>query len=730
MVTTLEVEGAEPLRVVRYEGNEALNELFHFDVWITSDDAYLKFADFVGKKASLVLGDPRFAVRRVHGMVRRFELTHQTGRRASYRFELTPLAHRLTLKTDCRIFQGKTAVDIISEVLGGWDLESVSLSVTGSYAVREYCVQYRESDWAFVNRLMEEEGIFFYFDHGETSTKLVIGDAKSAQSPITGDPTVTFRPESGALGDTHEHVTRLAFGEELRTGKVVLRDYNFKMPSVSMEGESAAERDDDLEVYDFPAKFDDPGVGKALAQRWLEARQATKKSGQGSSTCMRFMPGHTFLLGDNADNDIRDDLNIEYLLTRVRHRGAEPDQAAASDVMAYSNEFWVIPAEVPFRPAPRSDKPRVFGAQTAVVTGPGGEEIHTDEHGRIKVQFHWDRLGKGDENSSCWVRVQQPWAGAGWGSVFIPRIGMEVVVEFLEGDPDRPLVTGSVYHASNVPPYGLPGDKTKSTLKSNSSIGGGGFNELRFEDAKGSEEIFIHAQKNWIIVVENDRGMLIKHDEVNKVENNRTRDVLHDETIAIGGTRAKSVGADEVYTITGKKTETIGDNHGLSVGGDQSVTVGGTQTVGVGSHATVGIGGNHTEGVAGNQTIAVGGAFTQNVMMGMTTTAGANVSLTVKKNYTVKVEKDQTFQIMKKATTNVGESWTIVVGKELEVTCGDARLVMKKNGSVSVSGKDVSIKGTGPVKIEGKKIDVKSSGATNVKASGAIKVKGSKITIN
>jgi type VI secretion system secreted protein VgrG len=730
MFSTLEVEGSDALRVVRYRGSEALSELFLFEVWVTSGDVHLKFADFVGKKATLVFGDPSAAGRKLHGMVRRFELAHQTGGRASYRFELVPQAHRLTLTNDCRIFQHESAPQIIQQVLGGFAIESVTASLGGSYATREYCVQYRESDWDFVSRLMEEEGIFYWFEHGDGDAKLVLGDGKSAHNPIAGEATITFRPAAGALGDAHEHVTRLCFGEEVRPGKVTLRDYNFLKPRLALEGESAASVDSDLEIYDYPAKFDEPGAGKSRAARWLEARQASRQSGDGESTVLRFMAGQTFTLGDNAEDDLRDDLNIEYLLTRVEHRGAEPGYADMAEAEAYSNRFWVIPSAVPFRPGQRTPKPRVHGAQTAVVVGPGGEEIHTDEHGRIKVQFHWDRLGKNDENSSCWVRVQQPWAGPGWGTLFIPRIGQEVVVEFLEGDPDRPLVSGAVYHAANVPPYALPGEKTKSTIKSDSSIGGGGFNELRFEDRKGSEEIFLHGQKDWVIVIENDKAQLIKHDEFSKVDHDRTREVGRHETVHVGGNRQKTVDGDEEVIVGGNETITVGKNHAEKIGGNESIEVGGSETLGVSGNRTASIGGNHVEAVVLNHNTAVGGMFAQEVLLDHTVVVGTNASMTVRKNQTIQVNKDRTAQIKEKDTENVGKEKTIIVGDKITIQCGDSNVTIEKNGKITISGKDINVKADGPIKVEGKKLDVKSEGAVKVNASGKIEVKGSNVKIN
>ena len=729
---TLKIEGAEePLRVIRYRGSEAVSDLFEYELFVTTADPYVSFDGTVGKKAELVLGDDERRLRRVNGMVRRFELAHHTRLSTSYRVELVALAHRLTLSNDCRIFQEKAVPDIIEEVLGEWTIETPELRLTGSYEPRVYCVQYRESDWDFINRLMEEEGIFYFFEHGEGDTKLVIADDKSAYRPIAGNPTLPYRPGTGVLGQKEESISRLFFGEEVRSGKVTIRDYNFLIPAVSLEGSSAADVDDDLEVYDYPAKFKDPGGGSQRAKLWLEAHQRTRRSGEGDSTCLRFMAGSTFTLGDTPDVDIRDDLNIDYLITRVELAGAEPQgQNAEMEAEPYRNRFWVIPANVPCRAAQSTQKPRIYGIQTAVVVGPGGEEIHTDEHGRIKVQFHWDRLGNKDENSSCWVRVQQPWGGPGWGHLFIPRMGQEVVVEFLEGDPDRPLVTGAVYHASNVPPYPLPDDKTKSTVKSESSIGGGGYNELRFEDKKGDEEIFIHAEKDWNIVVENDKTLLVRRDETSRVERDRTRTVLRNESVDIGNDRSKTVGNDQTETIRNNKTITVGSNHSETIGADETVNIGANETLSVGSNRTVSVGGNHAEGVAGNQAVAVGGKASLEVGGNMTLAVAGGLTGGIAGESKLSIDKDQQVSVKGSTKEEVGKKKTIIVGDQIQIECGKANVTIKKNGSISISGKDITVKGKGPIKVEGKKLDVQSKGTVNLKASGAIKVKGSKVGVN
>ncbi|MEZ4297420.1 MAG: type VI secretion system tip protein TssI/VgrG [Polyangiaceae bacterium] len=740
---TLEIDGlSAPLRVVRYTGREAMSELFEIELHVVSEDAKLGLADTVGKAASFTFGPDPEAPRHLRGIVRRFEYLYHRGRHATFRAMVVPAAFRLTLRRDNRIFQGKSVPDILKAVLGGASIEDHTLALSGSYPAREYCVQYRETDWAFISRLMEEEGIFYFFEHGADATKLVIGDSPSVHNPIDGEASVKFHAGETAIG---ERIHLLHYGEELRPGKVTMRDYNFKTPALSLESAAAAGVDADLEIYDYPGNYGDPGEGSRLTERRLEAFQAPKKSGDGQSNCTRLAPGRKFTLDDGGAEIARDDLAQEYLVTRVEHEGQDSYEDG-SQPASYGNRFHVVPASVPFRPAQKTLRPRIFGVQTAVVTGPGGEEIHTDEHGRIKVQFFWDRQGKSDENSSCWVRVKQPWAGPAWGHLFIPRIGQEVVIEFIEGDPDRPLCSGSVYHAANVPPYPLPAEKTKSTIKTESSVGGGGYNELRFEDLKGSEEIYLQAEKDWKILVKNDKSQTIGHDETLEVGNN--------QAIHVGADRTKTIDANQSETIGGTKDIKVGGTHTEAIDGDESITVGGSSRVQIGVTRSVTVTAAHDETIGLAQVSTVGGAWSKNVgaaaainvvgtkteTVGMTsgesvggnksTEVGKNYAITVKKDFNTTVAENMNLKVKKDLKEEIDKKLTVVVGESITVKCGEAQIEIKKDGTIKVDGKNITVTGKGPIKVKGKKLDVTSDGAVNVKASGKVKVSGSKIDMN
>ena len=722
------------LRVIRFDGHEGLSQLFQFEVVVACKAVDVDFDEVVGKPALLTFRvgeEPRY----VHGLVESVEQGEEGHKLTAYRVVIVPSVWRLRHRRDSRIFQALAVPDILKKVLdaAGIPGSAYRLSLSGSYSPREYCVQYRESDWAFLCRLMEEEGIAYHFEHTDSGHVFVMADSPSAYAPISGETRLVFRAPLGALV-SGEHVSRFRFTQRIRPGKVTLRDYNFKKPGLLLEGKDQAAADDDLEIYDYPGDYDAPGPGGALAKVRLEELQASRKTGDGESACPRFLPGATFELADHP----RDDFNRELLITRVEHHGAEPGMNSEGNASPYGNRFQVMPQGVPFRPPQVTPRPTIKGIQTAIVTGPGGEEIHTDEHGRIKVQFHWDRQGKRDDKSSCWIRVSQIWAGAAWGAVFLPRVGHEVVVDFIEGDPDRPLVVGSVYHGTNVPPYSLPGEKTKSTLKSNSSKGGGGFNELRLEDKKGAEEIFLHGQKDWNILIENDKSQEIGHDEALLVKHDRAKRVDHDQSESIGGkkqidvarTHTETIGEDESLSVGGDRSVSVSGSHSESVGGDQSVDVGGDQSVEIAGNQSVGVGGAQDISVGKSMSLSVGKGKSETVGESSSETVGKSKAVSVDENYTVSVTKDMTVTISKNAKEEVGEKKTVIVGKELAIQVGDATITVKKNGDITVQGKKITVKGKGAIQVEGKKIQVKSEGAVNVEASGKVKVKGSTIGMN
>ena len=674
------IEGvSQGLHVARLEGTEGISELFQFHVTLAVEDATSALRGVAGRAAKLTLtggGHPR----QIHGVVSRFRQGASGHRHAVYHATLVPKVFKLLHRQDARIFQEKSTPEIIEAVFqeAGITSDDYQLSLTGSYSPRDYCVQYRESDWAFVSRLMEEEGIFYFFETTDSGTKLVLGDASSAHGDIDAPTTVPFRAPGGGLRAV-EAILRLEAVEEIHPGKVTLRDYNFEKPSLSLESQASGTTYDDLEVFEWPGGYLAPADGDRVAKLRVEERQAAVSTLDGEASCMRLAAGHRFTL----DGYPIDELDGAYVLTSLFHEGSQPTmgETPGQGKHAYHVRFSAIADGVPFRPPRLTPKPTVH-IQTAIVVGPDGTEIHTDEHGRVKVQFHWDRRGENNEKSSTWLRVSQAWAGAGWGAVQLPRVGQEVVVDFLDGDVDRPIVVGRVYHGTNVPPYALPGEKTKSTIKSMSSPDGEAGNELRFEDKKDSEEVFLHAQKDLKIAVENDKAQTVGNDETLDVTNNRSL----------------TVGADAKLDVTGNRT--------ITVGGDESLTI------------------------EGKSETAVTGTLSQTVSDDATVELQKNYSLTVGQSMTIEVTQDVSESITGKKTIEVN-------GEKLEITCGASKVKVSQSG-VEIEATEIKIKGTASAKIEAVQIDLKSSGPLSIKAdamvkveaSGMVQVKGAMVKVN
>jgi type VI secretion system secreted protein VgrG len=709
------------LRVASFRGVQELSSLYRFEITLYTEEAEVAFADVLGRPAVLTINNADDSgPRHIHGIVADFEQGAEGKKLMLYRATLVPELWKLDGKQDFRIFQELTAPQIIEKVAQGAGLTCSKLkpSLQGSYTAREYCVQYRESDWAFMMRLMEEEGIYCFFEHTSSDHTLVLVDSPAAHEPIPGDSTLIFRPPAGALVAS-EHISLFSYREAIRPGKVTLRDYNFKKPLLDLTSADAAAEDTSIEVYDYPGDYAEPGEGSSLAKVRLEHWQAQRKTGWGESGCTRLSPGYVLTMADHPHADY----NRDWLLTRVEEEGGQAVMGEhAGETQGLKARFCVMPSDVPFRPARRTPKPRIHGVQTAIVVGPAGQEIYPDEHGRVKVHFHWDRLGKRDDKSSCWIRVSQVWAGAGWGAMHIPRIGQEVVIEFLEGDPDHPLIVGRVYHATNVPPYKLPAEMTKSTIRSDSSKGGGGYNELMFEDGKGKEEVYLHAQKDWTIAVEHDKRQTIGHDETLEVGNNREKEVKNNQQEKVGNNKSITVGGSHTETIAMAETITVGLASAHTIGGAFAENVGLVKTSTVGGTLTEIIGAKMTVTIGGGKEQSIGASFKEGVAKDMELTVGGKYQVSVTKEMQTTVKESQSTEVAKVKSINVGDKYSLVVG--------DGKLTILKNGDITLEGKEIHITGSGPIYVKGSKLQVESDGTVDVKASGTIKVKGSGIEMN
>jgi type VI secretion system secreted protein VgrG len=559
---------AEDLKVTGFTGTERISRLFDFRVEICSDDANIDLDSLVGQSCTLEIAGPSGS-RYVHGIVWQFERTGEGRNITYYAAEVAPIHRLLTQRYGSRIFQEHNCSDmtvpgIIKQVLddAGIPQDNYRFALQGTYDTREYVVQYRESEMAFISRLMEAEGIFYFFEHTAEGHKMVFGDSPVAHTDTPNEAEFAFRETTSMVTEEdREYVYKVRDRRAIRAGAVALDDYNFKQPQVDLAATTAATDFTSLEYSDYPGKYVDKGAGSRYASVRLEEFQCDRHVLQMNANVRALLPGFKFTLIEHP----AESLNREYLVTGIKHRAAQPqsaqEEAGAEIGIEYRSEIEAIPSDVPFRPPRVTPKPVIAGTQTAMTVGPQGEEIYTDKYGRVKVQFHWDREGQYDENSSCWIRVSQGMAGGQYGMAFLPRVGQEVVVEFLEGDPDRPLITGRVYNNDNMPPYALPDEKTKSTIKTHSSKGGGGTNEIRFEDKKDAEQILIFAQKDLHVRVQNDRVTNVGNNDDLTVDSDQRIKIEGDRGLSIGGGDSVSVGGQYSLTVNGDAVETFKTNY-------------------------------------------------------------------------------------------------------------------------------------------------------------------------
>jgi type VI secretion system secreted protein VgrG len=613
--------GKDFMLINRFTATEALSQLFSIDVELLHEETEAGYSptavdpkSLIGQAVTIFIESEDGAAREFTGMVNKFSQGNRDVRFSYYYISVVPHVWLLTQKSQSRIFQQQSVPDILKKVFGGFQ---VKYELQESYEPRNYCVQYRETDFDFASRLMEEEGIYYYFEHKDGMHQMIVADTPQSHRDCPQKSTIPFFVNLGATDDTFiSSISTFLSDYKMQTGKVTLWDYNFQLPTnkLDLEQPSRFSFGDSLklEMYDYPGgyarKYDgiDKGGGEqsgelnkvfndrqATVKKAMEALDAQVTTATANSDCCSVTAGYRFTLSQHPNGS----LNKQYTILSATHE-AEQNPSYVSNEGAtdpYTNSFTCIlhGAGAPgFRPLPKTPKPVVQGSQTAVVVGPAGEEIFTDKYGRVKVQFNWDRDGKVNESSSCWVRVAQTWAGNKWGTMFIPRIGMEVLVHFMEGDPDQPIITGCVYNPQTMPPYTLPDEKTKSGVKTNSSKGGNGFNEFRFEDKKGSEQIFIHAEKNQDIRVKNDcmetilrdRHLIVERDQFEKVTHDKHQQIGGDHNEKVGGTKSRKVGAD--------LQEHVGSNYALEAGMGVHIKAGMSAVIEAGTNVTMKCGGN------------------------------------------------------------------------------------------------------------------------------------------
>ncbi len=753
----------DDLLFAHLDGFDEISTCFRYEVGLVSKNFDIDAKKLLGLPITIKVGSGD-GIRFFHGLVAEFSLREFRSEYAYYVAVLRPWLWFASTHTDNRIFQKKSVVEIIEEVFKEQSGNKLEKRLQKTYKPRDYVVQYGESDLDFVQRLMEHEGIFYHFDHADGAHTLVLTDANSKLKAAVGYETVPYHP-TDAMGMEHQDtLAEWAVTTSTRPGTYVHTDYDFEKPASDLMSKSDEPLKHALDVgenYFYPGNFILTGVGEALAAVRREELQAPHVRARARGPVRGLWSGVTFKL----ELFPRDAENAEHLVLRSEYDLVDDQYRAGAGTPrpAMLVRLLLAPKAIPFRPERRTRKPIMKGPQTAVVVGPAGEEIFTDKYSRVKVQFHWDRLGKKDENTTIFVRVSSVWAGAGWGFIQIPRIGQEVIVDFLEGDPDQPNITGRVYNAAQMPPYGLPGSATQSGWKSNSSPGGGGWNELRFEDKAGSEEVYFQAQKDHNELVKNnesrtigndfaedvghdakqdignDRTETVGHDKAVTVGNNRTVSIGVDDTESVGSNRSLSVGSNETISVGANSTETIGANNSQTVGANQTVMVGASQavtvaaaqaitvgaaqatTVGSSRVVTVGSGQTHMVGsddghtVGGGQTVSVGKDQSNTVGGGQTESIGKDAALKVAGGRATEVGKDDGLAVKGNLGIKVDKKYVLDVADEITIKCGDAQITMKKDGTITIKGKDITLDGSGKI---------------NAKAGGDVTIKGSKINQN
>ncbi|MFM5758207.1 type VI secretion system Vgr family protein [Aeromonas hydrophila] len=580
--------------VAEFALEEALNRPFNLRLELASAQPDIDFGAVLDQPCELLVWYNGELQRRVCGVVSDFAQGDSGFRRTRYQLMVQPALWRLSLRQNSRIFQAQKPDEILSILLQEHGITDYAFALKNEHAKREYCVQYRETDLDFVNRLAAEEGMFYFHEFEAGKHRIVFADDAAA---LTQGPELFFNLGNRSL-EQGPYVRQFHYREAVCPSDVELKDYSFKTPAYGLSqkkvGAELEHQRDTYQHFDFPGRYKEDPSGKAFALHRLDALRNDAVAGQAKSNCAALLPGQTFSLTEHPNGS----LNTDWQIVRIQHTGLQPqalEEEGGSGPTVYHNEFGVVKASTTWRArigSPEAPhKPMVDGPQIAMVVGPEGEEIYCDEHGRVKLQFPWDRYGSSNDQSSCWVRVSQGWAGGQYGMMAIPRIGHEVIVSFLEGDPDQPIVTGRTYHATNRPPYELPANKTRTVLRTETHQGKG-FNELRFEDQAGQEEIYIHGQKDLNVLIENDAAWHIKHDQHTDIDNERVTRIKANDHLTVEGEKRDQIKADYSLTVDASLHQKLGQSLLVEAGQEVHIKVGDKLVLEAGSEITLKGGGS------------------------------------------------------------------------------------------------------------------------------------------
>jgi type VI secretion system secreted protein VgrG len=677
--------------VVSFEAVEAISAPFQVNVTLGCQDP-VDFKELAGKEAVLTVAsaDTIGSNRYFHGEITKFKQIGDNGDYYLYRARLVPAIWKLSLEQDCRIFQNSSLQSIIETIFheSGITSDRYKFLLKDKELKSQYCVQYNETDLNFISRLLEEEGIFYFFEHYEDKHIIVFCDFARFCNGISGDTVIPYHSPDG-LVPGGESITAFNFSERLYPNACTTTSFNYKRTSIDLTSETGSSADSKTEIYEYSGTFASQQRGKKLAKIRMEEHSSLGKKAKGESNCPRLISGFTFTLKETGPSNLHGD----YLLLGVEHVGDQPQslESQGGGSSDYWNGFICIPSSVNLRPSRITPKPVIPGMQTAIVTGPSGEQIYHDNFGRVKVRFHWDRKGAHDEKSSCWLRYAQGWGGGGWGMQFIPRVGDEVLVAFLDGDPDRPVIVGSLYNSANMPLYNPFESKAVSSIKTRSYPNGGmdNFNELRFDDNKGNEEIYLQGERDLNILVKNDR----------------TQQVIHNESHHVGNNRLQTVQVDQVEQVGRNDTETIGANKTISVGGNK------TETVAINSAETVGVAKELT--VGGLYQVSVAGAMNETVIGAKAEEVGLTKQVMVGSHMTERVAGNRSIHVGEDLSATIGQTLTqrakviiLEADEEIVLKAGAATISLKANGEIVVKGTSCTQTASGEFIIKGARTSV------------------------
>lgn len=654
-----------------FTGEERISRPFCFELELATSERTLDVRALLGQPASIRMGlGTDGESRYLSGIITRVAHTGSDGPLQLFSAELRPWLWLLSLSSDYRSFQGLSVPQIFDSVCGELGQKDFSSTLRGLYEARELCVQYGESTLNFVSRLLEDEGIFYFFTHRAGAHTLMLSDDLDEHPPCPFLQAVPFSQHAD-----RDPITAIVSAEQLVSTAYALDDYSFMIPNTDLfvrTGQSGAA------WREYPGGYEKKAHGEKRARLRIESREQHAQIISGHSLCRGLISGHRFRLSEHTQRD----LNQEYVVRAVRHHATQH---------GYRNTFEAQPATLPFRPELETPKPRIAGAQTAVVVGQPGEEIWTDRHGRVRLRFHWD--GSEQLATTAWVRVMQPWAGKGFGTLFLPRVGQEVVVTFLDGDPDRPLITGAVYNVQQSIPWELPQNQTCTAMRTRSSRGGGGFNELCFDDRAGAEELSLRAERDFKQIVRNDSSVEIGHDESKKVKGSRRLKISEDSEMSVRGNRSTDVlagdeslrvkrGGRRIKIDRGDETHSVGGRRSLHIKKEEEHRNDDTFTQNVKKDFTLRVKGNLTFEVDGDVRISSKRALTLTGEQGMELDSGQDLLSKARMN----LRSEAKLALENKAGTTLSSEAAVIKHKaQASQECEGGGLLVLKGGLVRIN---------------------------------------------